>query len=462
MVSVPGEESSDAIEVFFSYSHKDEGLRKRLEEHLSVLRRQGVISGWHDRMIGAGQEWKGEIDRRLESAQIILLLISPSFLASDYCYDIEMKRAVERHERGEATVIPIILRPCDWQGAPFGKLQGLPKDVKPVTSWKQRDEAFKDVTEGIRRAISGDSGGTLPAVKPQDTIPKEGKRPAKATVAGSGVDADIDPPRASRKKNSQDAGPIIRASSGRGQATDSSGMYVLIDDRFFEAESVDEKDGLITMVASSEDAAVEAAIKGLRPPLHGSPKPIGYAHGNDAMLVRVKSIDSRSESGKKRWFITLVPEKMEYGGSHMEVTIGTSRGSVTPEDAARLRAGRILLNDPPYAPDQRKAGGDLLRTVEDAMVENAVQGSGAYLAKTCGVQLICSKQDIPLPQRFQIARLVAIFQLIVGDAVEHVRLLVIGPIKGKKVHVKFRGMRRRRFANVEPVEIEVEGDCPIS
>src|SRR3954470_1358357 len=87
------------VEVFFSYSHKDESLRKRLEEHLSILRRQGIISGWHDRMIGAGQEWKGEIDRRLDSARIILLLISPSFLASDYCYDVEMKRALERHDR---------------------------------------------------------------------------------------------------------------------------------------------------------------------------------------------------------------------------------------------------------------------------------------------------------------------------------------------------------------------------
>ena len=96
------------------------------------------------------------------------------------------------------------------------------------------------------------------------------------------------------------------------------------------------------------------------------------------------------------------------------------------------------------------------------MVENAVQGSGAYLAKTCGVQLICSKQDIPLPQRFQVARLVAIFQLIVGDAVEHVSLLAIGPIKDGAVHVKFRGTRRKRFGNVDPVEIEVEGDCPLS
>ena len=106
------------IRLFYSYSHKDEELRKELEDHLSLLRRQGVISGWHDQMIGAGEEWRGKLDKNLDEAQIILLLISPSFLASDYCYDIETKRALDRHDKVEATVIPILLRPVDWEGQP--------------------------------------------------------------------------------------------------------------------------------------------------------------------------------------------------------------------------------------------------------------------------------------------------------------------------------------------------------
>ena len=106
------------IRLFYSYSHKDEELRKELEDHLSLLRRQVVISGWHDRMIGAGEEWRGKLDKNLDEAQIILLLISPSFLASDYCYDIETKRALDRHDKVEATVIPILLRPVDWEGQP--------------------------------------------------------------------------------------------------------------------------------------------------------------------------------------------------------------------------------------------------------------------------------------------------------------------------------------------------------
>ena len=115
--------------------------------------RQNIITGWHDRKIAAGTEWKGQIDSHLESARIILLLASADFLASDYCYDVELKRAIERHEAGEARVIPIILRPCDWHTAPFGKLQALPTDTKPITEWSNRDRAFHDVTARIRNIV---------------------------------------------------------------------------------------------------------------------------------------------------------------------------------------------------------------------------------------------------------------------------------------------------------------------
>lgn len=112
-----------------------------------------MIAGWHDRRIAAGTEWAGEIDKHLNSALIILLLISPDFLSSDYCYDLEMKRAMERHERGEARVVPVILRPVYWGDAPFGKLQALPENAKAITTWSNRDEAFKDVAIGIKKVV---------------------------------------------------------------------------------------------------------------------------------------------------------------------------------------------------------------------------------------------------------------------------------------------------------------------
>ncbi len=142
-----------AIEVFISYSHKDQALRDELEIHLSNLKRQNIISSWYDGDIAPGAEWEPEIMERLKFAQIILLLISADFIHSDFCYSIEMKQAIDRHDAGEARVIPILLRPTDWQGAPFDKLKMLPTDAKAVTRWRRRDAAFADVVRGIRAAI---------------------------------------------------------------------------------------------------------------------------------------------------------------------------------------------------------------------------------------------------------------------------------------------------------------------
>jgi predicted helicase len=142
-----------AIKLFYSYSHKDEDLRDQLDTHLALLRRQGLIEQWYDRNINAGREWAQEIDTHLQSADIILLLISTDFIASEYCYSIEMKEALRRREAGEARVIPVILRQCDWESSPFAMLQALPRGGKPVKNWTNRDSAFTDVAKGIRRVI---------------------------------------------------------------------------------------------------------------------------------------------------------------------------------------------------------------------------------------------------------------------------------------------------------------------
>ena len=140
-----------AIEVFFSYSHKDDNLREELEKHLKVLQRQGVIKAWNDRRIAAGSEWEKQILLNLQRAQIILLLVSSDFIASDYCLNIEVTQAMKRHRTGNSIVVPVILRPCDWESMPFGKLQAVPKDARPVTSWENRDEAFADIAATIRK-----------------------------------------------------------------------------------------------------------------------------------------------------------------------------------------------------------------------------------------------------------------------------------------------------------------------
>lgn len=140
------------IRLFYSYAHEDEALRQQLGNHLSALP-QELIEDWHDRNISAGKEWEREIGTHLEGADIILLLISSDFMASRYCYSSEGKRALERHEAGEARVIPILLRPFDWQDTPLAKLQALPHDGRPVTLWPDRDEAFVDIAQGIHTVI---------------------------------------------------------------------------------------------------------------------------------------------------------------------------------------------------------------------------------------------------------------------------------------------------------------------
>ncbi|MGB3309886.1 MAG: toll/interleukin-1 receptor domain-containing protein [Nodosilinea sp.] len=139
--------------MFISYSHRDEDLKQELEDHLALLKRQDKICPWQDRQIEAGTEWNEQIRAALDEADIILLLVSPRFMNSDFCYGKEMQRAMQRHQNGDARVIPIILTPTDWKGAAFDRLQMLPKNSKPVVDWPNHDAAFVDVVKGIRRAV---------------------------------------------------------------------------------------------------------------------------------------------------------------------------------------------------------------------------------------------------------------------------------------------------------------------
>lgn len=152
-------ECSGPLSVFFSYAHEDEPHREALSTSLSLLVRQGVIREWHDRKIEAGQEWRRRILDELAAADIILLMVSSDFVASEFAWGEEVTRAMARHEEGTARVIPIIVRPTNWRPAPFGVLQALPKDSKPVTLWRNRDSAWLDVTEGIAAAAEAMSAG---------------------------------------------------------------------------------------------------------------------------------------------------------------------------------------------------------------------------------------------------------------------------------------------------------------
>lgn len=141
------------VEVFFSYAHEDEELMNDVRRQLVVVERNGRILKWHDRMIPPGSDWKAQIDHRLDRATIVLLFISPHFIESRYCYEVEGQAALRRHGAGQARVVPVILRPCLWDRTPFAALQALPRDARPVSTWPNRDEACLDVARGVMSIV---------------------------------------------------------------------------------------------------------------------------------------------------------------------------------------------------------------------------------------------------------------------------------------------------------------------
>jgi hypothetical protein len=168
------ETSNRPVNIFFSYAHEDEALVGRVRSHLSLFDRQKVIRRWHDREIPPGAEWKGLIDSQLAGADIVLLFISDAFFASDYCYDVEMTEALKRHEAGTLRVIPVILRPCSWQTAPFAHLQALPAGAMPVTLWPNPDEACATIADAIMRTVKDLSSKARVSASANEGLPPAG------------------------------------------------------------------------------------------------------------------------------------------------------------------------------------------------------------------------------------------------------------------------------------------------
>ena len=161
------------LNLFFSYAHEDEALRDQLEIHLTSLKRAGIISTWHDRRISVGEVFDNQISAHLEEDDIILLLVSPYFIASDYCFNIEMKRALERHNAGSAVIIPVILHPCDWHAMPFGGIKACPKDGRAISRYPNIHDAFLEVTLAVKDAALKLLSGGL-ASKPISVISETG------------------------------------------------------------------------------------------------------------------------------------------------------------------------------------------------------------------------------------------------------------------------------------------------
>ncbi len=181
--------------IFISYASEDDAHRIALEKHLIVLRREELVEPWSDRKILPGGAWGDEIDLELERADLVLALVSADFLASSYCYEIEMARALERHAAGEARVVPVIVESCDWQHSPLGELQALPERARPVALWPHAAEAWTNVVKAIRRLLAermdARAAADVEAVKPDPTRYLEALLEEHSSVEIRGMGAQV-------------------------------------------------------------------------------------------------------------------------------------------------------------------------------------------------------------------------------------------------------------------------------
>jgi CheY-like chemotaxis protein len=190
------------VSLFYSYAHEDEALRDELRGHLKILERRGLLSSWHDREIKPGEDWHQKIDAQLQTSDLVLLLVSKDFIDSDYIFGNELTVAMQRHQAGLSTVVPIVVRainiePDDQEALPFLKLQALPTDMRPVTSWPNRDEAWTNVAKGLRatvKAIHERKAATAQS-------PKRGMRPTLQPMA---------PPAAPPSAAAAASDPVLR------------------------------------------------------------------------------------------------------------------------------------------------------------------------------------------------------------------------------------------------------------
>ena len=238
----------EPVDLFYSYAREDEPLREELAGHLKIMERRGVIRPWHDRCIAPGQKWDKEIDSQLESADLVLLLVSKDFINSDYIWGHELETAMKRQASGKTSVVPVMLRAVDIAGAPFAELQGLPTDLRPVTSWPNRDEAWTDVAKGIRRSVE-----QIQARWKETDAPAPERPPAPPSV---GLDAKNSMAAGDRRRmGAIPSSPVIPGVKLGGPATPSPAVSPVEDADPLLARVVDAFSDRVTEAAKARGAA---------------------------------------------------------------------------------------------------------------------------------------------------------------------------------------------------------------
>lgn len=244
------------------------------------------------------------------------------------------------------------------------------------------------------------------------------------------------------------------------RTAESSGNWVLLDSSFYRAQKVATgSDGKISIFIPSGSAEIDSQIEALKPSGFGRSRTVAYAHGNNAWITSVDSITSESSNGKTVWKVSLAPEDVEYGGGMMDVTFNTGGKTYSPDDFARMRAGRILLNEPPPVDDNNRYSVD---RIQQMSIEMYIRGSGTPVSvESCVIQDVFRQIGTDQEKFLQLARLTAIYYLRASGVFEHVTKAIVGPVSADSVHVEFIGTRGKKYSNRDPVSFAIVGDCPL-
>lgn len=148
----PQPHDATPLKLFLSYAKADAELKERLDNHLTALKRGNLIDVWSDEQVLAGHDWGEAAKTNIQEADIVLLLVSASFIASEHIWKSEVEKAMSRRSEG-VIIVPVALKPVDWGGLPFAGLQGLPRSQKPVTTYNDLDLGLLEVARGVREVV---------------------------------------------------------------------------------------------------------------------------------------------------------------------------------------------------------------------------------------------------------------------------------------------------------------------
>jgi hypothetical protein len=398
-------------DLFISHASEDkDDVARPLADKFTEL----GLSVWYDEYtLTVGDSLRRSIDRGLAGCCYGLVILSPHFLQKEWTQK-ELDGLVAREDGSEKRILPV------WHNVSRSDVVAFSPplaDKLGVSTAKGLNHVVKE----IMRVFHIDSGQTHVAAPPKA---HRGQRP-KATA------------RASKQPGS-------------------TGTWVMLDRFFFLASSVQQgQDGAFTVKIAPATAEDEADLEGLRPQQYGGSDKVPFAARNDGHLVRVRGCEKDLSGKRPVWTMILAPEGGDFGGNNIEATISEGGRSYTPDEIARLRAGRLLLNDPP----PRSAG--QRHHAHFSLLEGAITGSGKYQARECVIRSMYGRYGKRSSWR-ELARIQAIFLLKATGTMEHVLDLSIGPVRGGKVAVTFRGRRRPRYTGQEPPLVEVSGTCALS